>query len=935
MFAARKKQRFKMKKRFLLVVSLAVLFCGISNAEDEKVNLANKGSIAGRIVDAEDLPLPGATMVIESINKGAVSNVDGFYRLSVIKPGEYAVKVSYIGFKEVTETVIVSVGKTVELNFELQAGLDIEEIVVNASMQGQSKALNQQKNSTNITNIISSDQVTRFPDANVGDALKRIPGINVQYDQGEARFGNIRGTSPEYNSVTVNGDRIPSAEAETRAIQLDLIPSDMIQTIEVNKVVTPDMDADAIGGLVNLVTKCAPYKQRISGTVGSGYNFLSDKADLNLSLVYGDRFFNDKLGMVLSGSYQNIQLGSDNIEGEWDKDGGVTFMSDFQVRTYAVQRERQSYSASFDYKFNVNHKLDFKGIFNHRKDWENRYRLRYDGIENDEGVWVAEMRRETKGGLNDNKGARLEDQKAMNFALGGEHHFGAMELNWKGSYAKASEERPNERYITYRYKDTEINPDLSNLGKPFINILTKEAKDLNSDWSFKEISEEYQYTDDIDKNVKLDISFPWLEGDFSNRIKMGGRYRGKDKVRDNNFFEYEPVDEDAFNAKVFANIENQSKSDFQVGEQYQAGNFISKDFLGDLVFNSDYDKTEVIEELAGNFEAKEDIVAGYFMLEQKLGKNLDAIIGVRVENTSLEYSGRELVIDEEGDQSLHVTPTENDSYANVLPSVIGKYSFAANTKLKFAWTNTIARPRYFDLVPHVEINQEDNEATIGNPELDATKSMNFDIMFEQYFSSIGQISAGVFYKDITDFIVTQESRDYEYNGNVYDKFYQPLNAGDATLYGFELAFQRQFDFLPGFLKQTGFYANYTYNYSEIKNFNVDGRENEELSLPGTPQNTFNASLYYEGEKLSVRASFNYADDFIDELGDEAFYDRYYDVVKYLDLNANYSITKNLNVYFEANNLLNQPLRYYQGSADYLMQEEFYSTKIFFGVKFDF
>ncbi len=190
-------------------------------------------------------------------------------------------------------------------NFQLEAGIELNEVVVNGALQGQSKAFNQQKNSININNIISSDQVGRFPDANIGDALKRIPGINVQYDQGEARFGHIRGTAPEYNSVTIDGDRIPSAEAEIRSVQLDLVPADMIQSLEVNKVVTADMDADAIGGSINLVTKSNPYSQRISGTVGATYNFLTDKPAENLSLLYADRFIDGKLGMTLAGSYQN------------------------------------------------------------------------------------------------------------------------------------------------------------------------------------------------------------------------------------------------------------------------------------------------------------------------------------------------------------------------------------------------------------------------------------------------------------------------------------------------------------------------------------------------------------------------------------------------------------------------------------------------------
>src|SRR5690606_10798935 len=125
-------------------------------------------------------------------------------------------------------------------------------LVVVATRSGQAAALNQQKNSANVTNIVASDQIGRFPDANLGDALKRIPGVTIALDQGEARFGSIRGTEPRFNSVMVNGERVPSAEAEVREVQLDLIPADMVQAIEVNKTLTPEMDADAIGGSVNV-----------------------------------------------------------------------------------------------------------------------------------------------------------------------------------------------------------------------------------------------------------------------------------------------------------------------------------------------------------------------------------------------------------------------------------------------------------------------------------------------------------------------------------------------------------------------------------------------------------------------------------------------------------------------------------------------------------
>src|SRR5690606_37844237 len=157
-------------------------------------------------------------------------------------------------------------------------------------LRGQAKALNQQRNNANITNIISSDQVGRFPDANIGDALKRVPRITMQNDQGEARNIIVRGLSPELNSVTINGDRIPSPEGDNRNVQMDLIPFDMISTIEVNKTLTPDMDADAIGGSVNLITRAVPNRERISATLSGGYAPIRDKGLYNGAFIYGNRF---------------------------------------------------------------------------------------------------------------------------------------------------------------------------------------------------------------------------------------------------------------------------------------------------------------------------------------------------------------------------------------------------------------------------------------------------------------------------------------------------------------------------------------------------------------------------------------------------------------------------------------------------------------------
>lgn len=299
--------------KFFIVTLLMVTVQPILRAEEKEI-VGKLGTVKGRIIDSSNQTLPGASIYIERLHTGVTSDVNGYYTFSNLDPGTYKVKVTYVGYAVAETTLTIKAGKTVEKDFMLNEGVELQEVVVGGAFQGQRRAISSQKSMLGVGNVVSADQVGKFPDSNIGDALKRISGINVQYDQGEARFGQVRGTSADLSSVTINGNRIPSAEGDTRNVQLDLIPADMIQTIEVNKVVTPDMDADAIGGSINLVTKNSPYKRFVSATAGSGYNWVSDKMQLNLGLTYGQRFFNDKLGVMLSASYQNAPSGSDDVE---------------------------------------------------------------------------------------------------------------------------------------------------------------------------------------------------------------------------------------------------------------------------------------------------------------------------------------------------------------------------------------------------------------------------------------------------------------------------------------------------------------------------------------------------------------------------------------------------------------------------------------------
>ena len=921
-------------KQIVRAFLFLLLFAAASNTTmaDEKANIVKQGTVRGRIIDVTKQTLPCASIYIEKLHTGVTSDVNGFYTFPNLDPGTYTVKVSYVGYSPVELKITIPAGRTLEKDVVLNEGVELQEVVVGGAFQGQRRAINAQKSNLGITNVVSADQVGKFPDSNIGDALKRISGINVQYDQGEARFGQVRGTSADLSSVTVNGNRVPSAEGDTRNVQLDLIPADMIQTIEVNKVVTPDMDADAIGGSINLVTKNSPYKRSIAATAGTGYNWISEKAQLNLGFTYGDRFFNDKLGLMVSASYQNAPSGSYDTEFTWEQDkDGKAYVNDYQMRQYYVTRERQSYSAALDWDISTNHKLTFKGIFNNRNDWENRYRTNLKDLEPDGS---ATVRIQTKAGTPDNRNARLERQRTMDFSLGGEHLFGLLSMDWHASYAKASEERPNERYIDFQLKKQKFDIDLSNERQPFASPKDGSTMTLNDEFSLKELTEQQEDIKEQDLKFSANFKLPFKNG---NKLKFGAKVVRKTKDKAVDFYEYSPLDEDAFMENSLKNTVDQSNKHFMPNSKYQTGIYASKEYTGALDLNNPalFEKEQVQEELAGNFEARETVSSGYVRFDSKITDRIELMSGLRIENTNLAYTGRTYDADED---ITGKTERQRNSYINFLPSLLVKWNVNDDFKVRGSFTQTLSRPKYSALVPSVNIKRSDNEITIGNPELKPTTSYNFDLSADYYFRSIGLVSAGIFYKKIDDFIVDQVSTNYEYQGNVYTRFTQPKNAGNANLLGVELSYQRDFGFIAPALKCIGFYGTYTYTHSRVEDFNFEGRENEEgLSMPGSPAHTANASLYFEKAGLNIRVSYNFASDFIDEMGESTFYDRYYDKVNYMDANASYTFGKKIKTtfYAEANNLLNQPLRYYQGTKDRTMQAEYYGVKVNAGVKINF
>lgn len=918
---------------------------------------AQTTTLSGKISDENKISLPGAKLRLSPGNLFTTSDQDGNFVFLNVPEGKYIMNVEYLGYINSRYSVIVGKWGVVQNITLSQKETDIKEVsLLGLSRKSQTRALNMQKNNANISNVISTEQIGKFPDSNIGDALKRVSGVTMQNDQGEARDIIIRGLAPELNSVTMNGNRIPSAEGSNRRVQMDLIPSDMIQLVEVNKTLTPDMDADAIGGSVNLTTKTPSPQERISLTTASGFNPIRDKFSAHNSLFYGNRFFNGKLGLALNTSYTRQDYGSDNVEAIWKegKFGGV-YPSQMDIRKYDLSRERKSIGANLDFKINPRHNLSIGAMYNWRDDHENRYRLRFNAVKEvlnktkTEVIgYTGDLRAQTKGGIMDalNKGARLERQIMQNYFIKGDHLLGAkLDMDWGLSFSRAEEQRPNERYTDYQVKGLNFLKDFGNEESP---LFTSPSNLSLKDYKLRKLSSQNGKTFEDEITGKINFRFPFsIITNQKGRIRIGTKVRSKSKERDNNFFDYKPIIPKAY--ATLNEVDNVYWGQSSVPGRYISGWFATKGHLGnlDLKNTSLFKESDSPDEYLGlNYQAKEEIYAGYLRWDQNLSSDFSIIAGLRVENTQTDYTGN--IIEDEN--KLRGNRRIKNQYTNYLPSLAFRYTPAENWVARWAYSTAIARPNYHQLSPFVSIAPNDNEILAGNPNLKSSYAHNFDLMIEKYFQSIGIFALGGFYKKINHFIY--DYRDTKYNNERFSaefpdvnnvltrgieySFLQSRNGESVQLYGLEVALQRQLNFLPGFAKLLNLYINYTFTASTAKGiYSSDGDMRQGIMLPKTAPHLFNASLSWENKRISARASLNHTAAYIDELGANSFGDRFYDQQTFLDLNASFAINHWMRIFLEANNLTNQPLRYYQGIPQRLAQVEYYKARYTFGFKFDF
>lgn len=928
------------RKKLLLLGILLFRLSPVMSANLDAEAQAGVGCVVGRVVNTASNALPRANIYIEELHQGVVSDINGYYIFPELAPGTYSLRVSYVGYKTKTVRLTVKEKQAKIQNFVLSDGIMLQDVEVRGVFDVQRNALQMQKMAMGMTNVVSADEVDKFPDSNIGDALKRISGVNVQYDQGEATFAHVRGTGANLSSVTVNGNRVASAEDNTRNAQLDLIPADMIQSIELHKVVTSDMDGDAIGGEINLVTKNTPSRKIVNMNVGSGYSWLSEKPQWDLSGTWGNRLLGKKLGFMLAGSYQNAQIGSDHTEFEYlPGDDGSVVLKEAQVRQYYITRERQSYSLALDYRINPLHRVALKVMYNRRAEWENRYRVSFKKLNEEESNQSVAF--QTGGGTTDTDNAKEKLQQTVDATLDGVHYFGALKLDWAVNFNRASEEVPSERYVAYALKGVGFASSFVDVGgdHPYSTATLPTLSDTRL--VLDELNNLHSDVAETDWKGRINLSLPLSRGYYGSNLKLGAKMIRKHKTRHSRYYKYKPADwvTDSWRDYTITEI----RSGFTPTGIYATGlSFIDNAYLSSLPLATT-EEYELYEKEPGDYDITEWVTAGYFRLDQKLGAKLSATVGLRVERTDLSVIASS-INPEENDGRWQSLGDKRRHYVDWLPSLLLKYKFSPYGNMRASVTRTLARPKYGALLGNSVINGGSKKAVLSEEGMMPAEAVNVDLGVDYYFESVGMTGLALFYKDIrrvkvdwTSYLVTGADMGLagKYAETVF-KTTQCLTAYDARLLGVEASYQRDFGFIAPELSCLGFYGNYTYTHSATRHYNqlLNVLPGESVRTAGSPEHTANASLYFDKSGLRVRLSYNFSSAFVERMGTTRELDLWYDKVNYLDFNASYSWGKKpkYTLYVDVKNLLNQPKRYYQGHSGRTQSAEYYDMKVQAGFK---
>jgi TonB-dependent receptor len=935
---------------FLLVANLAV--AGFAQA--------GHGTISGHAVDRAGAVLQGARVKLEPGDDTTATDSQGQFRFIGVSPGNYTLTISYIGFAKFSEQVKVSASEESRIEAKMDIAVPTEAVRVVAELpHGEAEAINRERVSDNLLQVIPSSVIMSLPNENIADAVGRLPGVSLERDEGEGKYVQVRGTEPRLNSTTVDGVEIPAPEDNVRQFKLDTIPADIVESIEVNKTLAANQDADAIGGTVNLVTKKAGDLPTLTVEGIGGFTPIVNTRYIGLVTgTVGQRFgASKKFGALFSGSYDYNGRGIDDIEPSPNDTAAPSYGS-MDIREYRYQRKRYGFGGSLDYKLKEGSGLYLHYFDSDFKDYGNK--------------WVYTL---NDGGSPEfSTSSRLPDYGIISLAIGGKHVFTDSWMSWELSAARSRElaAAGNPGATFDPIPNSPLNDLTSCVNVPSNDIHLPQWSPScfgspTFDPSQYELTE-YDGTSGITSQVNLQgaISFArnyHLASHFST-FEFGFKERNAHKGQD----AYSPTYDQNFLANPTVLPMTNYLSGFSNPNYYfhaypigPVTNYNSianglNSAIAQGALSLDEPST-IFGSDASNFDLTERVSAAYAMNTIEFGR-FRLQTGLRIEATQLDILGF-LVTNNATSTNDTVTPQlANTWYWDPLPSVQLRYAITADSDIRAVYGRGISRPNPYDMVPYVTQDQSTNPLTIsvGNPNLKPEHANDYDVLYEHYLKPYGQIQAGFFYKALSQPIYYLA--DPHYSGTQYPQFLGDIfdyiaNGVNAKLYGVELAYIQRLGFLPGGWSGFGITANYSKTGSSAGSLPLR-TDNPALQrqtptmwnlsptydrgrFSGRVGATYNsASIYqYQWEQCTVAANAGGGCEDPANLGPKGpLGDNYLYAHLQLDAQASYRVQKNFTVLVQGLNLTDEVFGFYNGSPWYVTQREYYRPTYSFGLRWE-
>ena len=929
----------------LAVLSLSVFVLMSAAAQDRK------GTITGHTTDVNHDALVGARVQLQPLERTTASDAEGQFTIPDLPPGKYTVAISYVGFKPFSKEVTVTSGGTENIEAVLEIESVSDQIIVRGERErGEVEALNRERTADNIVQVLPAEVILSLPNTNIADAVGRLPSVSLERDEGEGKYVQIRGTEPRLSNVTIDGVHVPSPE-RVRSVKLDVIPSDLIDSVEINKTLSANQEGDAIGGSVNLVTKKPTEQPFISLSAMGGFTPIEGGRTLDqFGGTYSRRFGAEKrFGYLLGGSYDHNNRGVDDVEanpGVHDfgaaNGGNQAVFFGAAIRQHWYDRTRFGFAGSADYKLGKGSSAYVRGLFSQFYDYgENwNYSVNVGNFTTNPSTTDA------TGSMGMNHFHRTPQQQIYSITAGANHSFGPTVITYEFSGGRAKYDGGFPFALWSGPSNVQFGIDTSHPMTPRfpvlngIDIYNPTDYHLFAIFPWEDHIKERDYTGSISMTRQYRVSSRF------GAFEMGLKVRDADKVQTGGrlFVPFSGASQlqmtDALKAVpnynyYFGLYKPGPLSDYNKISQFVNANqsFFQKDPNADRISND-----------PNRFNASERVYAGYAMNTITLG-HVRLQGGLRFEGTQASFLGNQVTIDPITGTATTLPVPGAQSYLDVLPSVQFQYTFGSNTNIRAAYGRGIARPNFSDLPPFALIDhtQSPTAVNIGNPNLKPTHANDFDILFEHYLKTVGIIQAGWFYKALTDpiFLVTVTPTTGQFAG---DRVTQSVNGASAHITGIEMAWQQHLRFLPGLLNGAGVSANYSYTTSRTTFPVAFGRTDHPALLRQAPNN-WNFDFTYDKGPLSARMGLTHNDaniwayQFQDTsllgvkgpLGDQYLYPH-----TQVDAQASYRIphAHGAQAVVSLLNLTNEVFGFYFGSEQYPIQREYYSRTISLGLRWN-